>query len=172
MLERSNIYTLKVAEIENLLCTEKVIRIISQHLNLNPDDIFLEVKGFILEKLKNDLGRQVSRYTTILIQSKLNSFDKKVIGKENFELSFNELFANIDVNAIYDESNTIFQSIIDNADYEKALKYYNEKSLLKRFSPIFGLILGEYEDLIVRLLFTNRKNDLVSAFKDYLPDFS
>ena len=54
----------------------------------------------------------------------------------------------------------------------KALKYYNEKSLLKRISPQFGLTLGEYEELIVRLLFTDIKNDLVNAFKDYLPEFT
>lgn len=172
LLKDSNIYTLNVAEIENLLCTEKVIRIISQHLHLNPDEIFCDVKIFILEELKNNLERQVSRYTSIRIQSKLNSFDKKVIGEENLERSFNDLIANIDINEIYNESTSIYQSIIDNADYEKALKYYNEKSLLKRISLKFGLRLGEYEDLIGRLLFTDRKNDLVSAFKDYLPEFS
>ena len=172
MLKESNIYTLKVAEIENLLCTEKVIRIISQHLELDPDEIFLNVKEFILEELQNDLERQISRYTAIRIQFKLNSFDKRAIGKENLELSLDELIANIDLNAIYNESNTIFQSIIDNADYDKALKHFNERSLLKRISLKFGLRHGEYEDLIVRLLFTDRKNDLVSAFKDYIPEFS
>jgi len=171
-LKDSNIYTLEVAEIENLLCTEKVIRIVAEYLHLNPDEIFLKVKDFILEELKNDLGRQVSRYTAIRIQSKLNLFDKKVIGKEKLELSLDELIADIDVNEIYNESTSIYQSIIDSADYEKALKYFNEKSLLKRISRKFGFITGEYEELIVRLLFTERKNDLVSAFKDYLPEFS
>lgn len=172
LLKDSNIYTLKVAEIENLLCTEKVIRIISQHLEKNPDEVFREVKGFILEALKNDLERQISRYTAIRIQSKLNLFDKKAIGAENLENSLSELNANIDVNAFYDESKTIYQSFIDDADYEKALKYFNERSILKRISPIFGLKLGEYKELIIRLLFKTQKDVLVSAFKEYIPDFA
>lgn len=171
-LKDSNIYTLKVAEIENLLCTEKVIRIISQKLELNPDEIFRKVKEFILEELKNDLERQISRYAAIRIQFRLNAFDKKVVGKEYLETSLKELIINIDINAIYNESTSIFQSIIDEADYEKALKYYNKRSLLKQISHKFGLILSEYEELIIRLLFTKRKNDLVSAFKEYIPDFA
>ncbi len=172
LLEESNIYSLNVAEIENLLCTEKVIRIIAQHLHLDPDEVFHEVKTFILEELKNNFGRQVSKYTAIRIQSKLKSFNKKVIGEVNLNNAFDELISTIAITEIYNESASIFQFIIDNADYEKALKYYNEKSLVKRISPKLGLNLGEYEELIVRLLFTDKKNDLVNAFKDYLPEFS
>jgi len=172
LLQESNIYSLNVAEIENLLCTEKVIRIISQYLHLNPDEIFNVVKTFILEELKNNLVRQVSKYTAVRIQSQLNLFNKNVIGEVNLNNAFGELISTIDITEIYNESASIFQSIIDNGDYEKALKYYNEKSLLKRISPKFGLNLGEYEELIVRLLFTDIKNDLVNAFKDYLPEFS
>ena len=172
LLEESNIYSLNVAEIENLLCTEKVIRIISQHLHLDPDEVFHEVKTFILEELKNNFDRQVSKYTAIRIQSKLKSFNKKVIGEVNLNNAFDELISTIAITEIYNESASIFQSIIDNADYEKALKYYNEKSLLKRISPKFGLNHGKYEELVVRLLFSDNKNDLVNAFKDYLPEFS
>lgn len=172
LLQESNIYSLNVAEIENLLCTEKVIRIISEYLHLDPDEIFHEVKTFILEELKKNFVRQVSKYTAVRIQSKLKSFNKNVIGEVNLNNAFGELISTIDITEIYNESASIFQSIIDNADYEKALKHYNEKSLLKRISPKFGLNLGEYEELIVRLLFTDMKNDLVNAFKDYSPEFS
>ena len=172
LLQESNIYSLNVSEIENLLCTEKVIRIISQHLHLNPDEVFHEVKTFILEELKNSFVRQVSKYTAVRIQSKLKLFNQKAIGEVNLNNAFGELISTIDITEIYDESASIFQSIIDNADYEKALKYYNEKSLLKRISPKFELTLGKYEELIVRLLFSDIKNDLVNAFKDYLPEFS
>ena len=118
-LQESNIYSLNVAEIENLLCTEKVIRIISQHLHLDPDEVFHEVKTFILEELKNNFDRQVSKYTAIRIQSKLKSFNKKVIGEVNLNNAFDELISTIAITEIYNESASIFQSIIDNADYEK-----------------------------------------------------
>jgi len=172
LLHDSNVYTLNVAEIENLLCTEKVVRIISEYLKLDPDEIFREVKTFILGELKKDFERQVSRFTAIRIQSKLNLFDKKIIGNENLKIAFEELNSTIDVNEIYNESTSIYQSIIDNEDYEKALKYFNERSLLKRISPIFKLKLDGYEELIVRLLFSDKKNDIVSALKDYIPEFS
>ncbi len=80
------------------MCTEKVIIIISQHLHLD---------------------RQVSKYTAIRIQSKLKSFNKKVIGEVNLNNAFNELISTIAITEIYNESASIFQSIIDNADYEK-----------------------------------------------------
>ena len=172
LLQKSNIHTLNVAEIENLLCTERVVRIISEYLKLNSDEVFHKVKTFILEELKNNLIVQVSKYTAARIQSKLKLFNKKASGEVDLNNAFGELTSTIDVSEIYNESASIFQSIIDNTDYEKALKYFNQKSLLKRISLKFGLRLGEYEDLIVRLLFNSEiKNDLVNAFKDYLPDF-
>ncbi len=171
LLEKSNIYSLKVAEIENLLCTEKVIRIISLYLKLNPDEVFHKVKTFILGELENNLNTQVSKYTAVRIQSKLNLFNKKAIGKINLKNELGKLTSNIDVPKIYNDSASIFQSIIDNGDYEEALKYFNKRSLLKRISPEFGLTHGNYEDLVVRLLYTDLTDALVNAFKACIPEF-
>lgn len=172
LLQSSNIYCLKVALIENLLCTENVIRIISQHLHQNHEEIFQEVRAFILEELENNFERQVSRYTAARIQSKLRLFNIDAVGKVALNDTYETSISAINVSEIYEESASIFQLIIDNADYENLLKFFKEKSLLKRISPKFGLNLGEYEELIVRLLFTEKKNDLVNAFREYLPEFS
>ncbi|HEC40386.1 hypothetical protein LCGC14_0616430 [marine sediment metagenome] len=170
-LKSSDIYTLKVAEIENFLCTENVVRIISDHLGLNSDEVFNKVKEFVLKELKSNFETQISRYTAIRIQSKLNLLDKKAIGKEKLEASLNKLITNIDVSEIYDKSTEIFESIIKDGDYKNALKYYNERSILKRISKYFGLNNGKYEELVVRLLYKDQKDELVTALKDSIPEF-
>ncbi len=122
--------------------------------------------------MNTDFTRQVSKYANVLIQSKLTLLNKKAIGEENINNAFTELISNIDISEIYNESSSIFQSIIDEEDYEKALIYFNKKSLLKQISPKFSLTLGNYEELVVRLLYTDLTDDLVNAFKAYVPNFS
>jgi hypothetical protein len=63
----------------------------------------------------------------------------------------------------------LYKSIISSKDYKKALLVYNQKNLHTMISPFFDLHSEGYLKQILRLLSGERKNDIVSALKEYTP---
>jgi len=49
------------------------------------------------------------------------------------------------------------------------LKVYNRKSLPDRISSVLGLKNGEYPGMILRLLKSERKDDVVATIKPHMP---
>lgn len=71
-----NIFTLEVAEIENLFLVENVIKIVADHLGFNPDEKFEEVKSFIFGQFRKDYNLQLTSMCTKEIRHKLHDFVK------------------------------------------------------------------------------------------------
>ncbi|MBL0119921.1 MAG: DUF4435 domain-containing protein [Saprospiraceae bacterium] len=55
-----NIHTISVAEIENLFCIEPVLRIISEHLEMDANDKVNEVIDFLIASLVAEFSVQIS----------------------------------------------------------------------------------------------------------------
>ena len=169
-LESHGIHTISVAEIENLFCIEPIIRIISEHLELNPNDKVNEVIGFLVEALTSEFDIQVSSKAEKIIEYKLGAFSKEANSKQGLIDGFNATIGRIDIPATHEESRILYQSAIDDRNLEQLLLIYNRKSLPNRISGIFGLANGEYGKLLVRLLKGSRQNEIVTALKEYLPE--
>jgi len=171
-LQGHNIYTISVAEIENLFCIEPIIRIISEHLELNADDITNEVINFLIEALNSEFEVQVSSKSEKIIQYKLGAFSKESNSEQGLTDGLATTLGKIDIPAIYEESRVIYQKAIDNRNLEELLLIYNRKSLPDRISGIFGLGNREYGKLLVRMLKGTHQAEIVTALKEYLPTFN
>lgn len=77
----------------------------------------------------------------------------------------------INIATIYADSKALYQQAIDENSLEKALKLYNRKNLHKRISPSFGLLNSEYANIVVRLLKSERKAEIVAAIRNFTPTF-
>ncbi|WP_234423188.1 DUF4435 domain-containing protein [Flavobacterium sp. RSP49] len=172
ILQGHGIYTIPVAEIENLYCIEPIIKIISIYLGLNPNETFDKAVNFIVESLKSEFDVQVSSKAEKIIEYKLGAFSKKDHTAEALKLALDETLSRINIDEIYKISGAMFQDAIDSRDYAKILLIYNRKSLPTRISGIFGLAKGEYEKLLVRLMKGDKQEEIVSALKTYLPSFN
>ena len=168
-LKECGIHALRVAEIENLLCVPEVIKIVASHLGLPPKEILDAVQKFILSNLNSELENQISLHATLGLKYRLSLFEKKGTGKDALKQALSNLVGEINVDDVYDISSNLFNNILAEADYEKALMFYNRKSLASRISKLFGLREGQYGELILRLIKTEMKTEIVDALSLYLP---
>lgn len=167
-----NIHTVSVAEIESLFCIEPILRIISEHLELDAVVKINEVTDFLIDALTTEFDLQVSSKAEKIIEYKLGAYSKEANNEQGLIDGLNTTLGRIDIPAIYEESRILYQSAIDNRDLKKLLLIYNRKSLPNRISGIFGLANGEYGKLLVRLLKGVRQNEIVIALKEYLPELN
>lgn len=169
-LRGHNIHTISVAEIESLFCIEPIIRIISEHLELDPDQKVNEVIDYLTTSLTSEFDVQVSSKAAKMVEYKLGAYSKESNTQQGLVDGLNTTLSRIDIPAIYEETRTAYQDAIDNRNLEQLLLIYNRKSLPNRISAIFGLTNGEYGKLLVRLLKGSRQNEIVAALKQYLPE--
>jgi ABC-type lipoprotein export system ATPase subunit len=168
-LKMSGIFPLNVAEIENILCVQEVLNIVSKCLAKNPQDTYTKLVDFVIQKLVEEQEIQVSRRSAFEIEFKLNTFNVKARGETELKASLTSLVSSIDIENIYNKNLAIYQDIIVNKDYRKALLFYNNKGLSKMISSPLGLKPGEYREFVLRLLTTEYKDAIVAGLKKYAP---
>lgn len=170
-LRLAGISVINVAEVENLFCVEPLLRIVAAHLKLNPDDIVAQVTDLVITSLRNEFALQVANRTERQVRFRLRAYTKT----DNFEQGLidgiTNLLATFDISTMYAENERLYNEAINNNDLEKALRLYNRKSLSERISPILGLAQGTYVELVLRLLRSEKKAEMVAALQRYTPTF-
>ncbi|MEG4350163.1 AAA family ATPase [Microcoleus sp. LAD1_D3] len=168
--KKFNILPLNVAEVENILCVPELLEVVAIVLGRNPLDTCQQVANFVINQLEKDLEYQAAQRSASEIEFKLNRFNKKKCReKTSFVKTFEDLVVSIDPHEIYENNLSLYKSVIESKDYTKALLLYNNKGLPSLISHCFGLISGEYQQQIVRLLCSDYKNAIVSGLKKYTP---
>lgn len=170
-LEADSIFVLNVAEVENLFCTEEVIKIASQRLARNPAADFQKVSEEIFKRLQLELDTQVSLRVASEIKFQLSKFDQNIKGKSALSDALSSLARGIDVEHLYTDCMGTFTSTIANREYEKLLSIYNRKSLAAQVSGALGLKGGELPELILRLARGDGRDEIRAALKPYFGGF-
>lgn len=169
ILNEAGIFTVDVAEIENLFCIEPLLRIVANNQQLDADQKVKEVTDFVLQCLKDEFNTQVTNRAEREIQFKLNTYAKNGDSEKGLKEGLDKVVTNLDVSKIYAENKKLYQQAIDEHSLEKVLLLYNRKNLHKRISGIFGLRDGEYIKVILRLLNSDKKKEIVDAIKKIAP---
>lgn len=128
-LQPENIFSMSMAEPENLLLDESFLEILSQQL-LFDKSIVQQIKTDIIEKLKSELELQISNY----VSAKINYYFKDShVSKGNTLHSVNENFtkfsSDIKIQEWYDNRKLELEKIIEQKDYVKTLSVFNNKGL-------------------------------------------
>lgn len=167
----ANIYTLSVAEVENLYLSETLIKIVADNQVLNPLEIFNQVKEFLFNEFRKEYDLQLTSMCAKEIRHKLQCYTKP---KENsldaLKSQLDIVKSSINIEEIYQNRKNEIDQILDNEDYDGLLKIYNRKSLHERISSILKLSSKEYPNLILRLLKTDKKDEIIKAFKQHTPN--
>ncbi|MBP9100705.1 MAG: DUF4435 domain-containing protein [Nitrosomonas sp.] len=171
-LEANSIFVLAVAEVENLFCTEEIIKIASQRLARDPVADFQKVSDEIFKRLQDELDTQVSLHVASEIKFQLSKFDQNAKGESTLSDALNALTQSVNVKQLYSIFMDTFTNIIANRDYEKLLSTYNRKSLTTQASGALGLRNGELPELILRLARSDCRDEIRAALKKYLGGFS
>lgn len=161
-LRSQHILVPNVAEVENLLLIEEVIRTVAQRMMKNPDDVFAEVKEHVIHLFAKDLESQVLLHARHQVRKKLEmSVDHKIASEEELAEHVDNISKNIHVDEIYSALKSEFTSYIETNDYASILRVYNQKGTLpqSRLCGLLGINNKEsYLNLILSILRENRKD--------------
>jgi len=167
-LEVDNVYTLKVAEIENMFIVPEVIKEVCQHLESDKTVEQIQDKLFI--QLSSELSTQVMdrvRSEAAFFLQTLNLRPAKQIAQLSEILNTVNTFK---IQKQYDDIENIFNEIIATKDIQKLLAFYNRKSLLQAVARELGVQEEIYIKQVLRALKVKELRQIYLT--TYIPDFN
>ncbi|MCM1336753.1 MAG: DUF4435 domain-containing protein [Candidatus Amulumruptor caecigallinarius] len=130
-LRRRGIFVPEVAEIENILMLEDVIRAVASHRGKDEETVFGKVKKSVLGQFRTDLRRQALLHTRHRVK---RIMEYRVDGRFNsigaLEDHIGSLVREINPRALYEEFCREFNGYLRDGDYASVLRVYNQKSML------------------------------------------
>lgn len=138
-LRRKGIFVPEVAEIENILMLEEVIRTVASARGKDEDMVFAKVKKSIMGQFRGDLRRQALLHTRQRVK---RTMEYRVDGRFNniteLETHIDALVHEINPRATYEGFCREFNDYLRKDDYSSVLRVYNQKSMLPA-SNVAGL---------------------------------
>ena len=164
-IKNPNIWIGLVAEIENFLLLEEIVKIVAKcMMKDDPADIFSSVKENVISFFKTDAEKQALEHTIARIERIFKSaIDNSAVKQfEELESSLNKFWEKQNFKDIYTEIKTSFDELIKSKDYNKILKVFNNKGMISNSSVASLCDLNTkndaYLNFILGLLKKNNKN--------------
>jgi hypothetical protein len=130
-LRKKNILVPNVAEVENILMLEGVIRAVALHKHRNPDIVFPKVKKRVIIMFTHELKQQALMHVRHRVKREVEMrIDMKFTSINALENHMVELVSEINPRGLYDQLCREFHVYEDNNDYASILKVYNQKLML------------------------------------------
>ena len=130
-LRKKNILVPNVAEIENILMLEGVIRAVARHRHRNEDIVFPKVKKRVIELFTRELKQQALMHVRHRVKHDVElRIDMKFTSINALENHMVELVSEINPRGLYDQLCREFHTYEDNKDYDSILRVYNQKLML------------------------------------------
>ncbi|MBQ9076678.1 MAG: DUF4435 domain-containing protein [Muribaculaceae bacterium] len=130
-LRDKKIFVPDVAEIENILMLEEVVRTVARRHGQDENRVFSKVKAAILAQFRQDIRQQALLHTRHRVKRTL---EYRVDGRFNninmLEEHLNDLAREINPRGMYEDFCREFHRYVDTGDYQSVLRVYNQKSML------------------------------------------
>lgn len=168
--KNDHIFTINVAEVENLFVVEELIRLMAAHMGKDPDTVFKNIKDYVIgERFTKQINVQICESTVAEIKYKLMSAEISKKNDEEAIISLDAVLAGIDYNRIKQEQEVRFQTVLQSRDYSDTIKVFNKKSVASSIGHFFGINNNEYCSTVIALLHGEKHDEIVSAIAPYLP---
>ena len=168
---KDNIFTLKVAEAENLFLVEELLYIINDILGFNDDDKVKNVKDYIIkDRFAKEIDKQICEAIVSEIKFKLTIANISTKNEEEAKDSLESAFKSISYDELKAKYTGEFNEILELEAYSNVLKVFNSKSLSTSIGHFFGIDNKGYRELIVRHIKGNRVDEIIRAISPYLPE--
>jgi hypothetical protein len=153
--EKNQVYSTPVAEVENILLSESILRSVADQLVVpDPEATVNEIKGWVIaefDRLKTKYALEATSHT---INIKLNGFDGNAGSIEELETNASELKASVDARQIYQAKLGYADEVIQKGAYWEVLRIFKHKALLSQVGKFYGIKPNGYaqkvKDIIVR----------------------
>jgi hypothetical protein len=167
-LAARGIGTLKVAEIENLLCAIPVVRAVASHLGRDPDSAEDTAKELVFDALRASLTDQSRNRTIAQLNLLLGRFSTREKDPAQVEIALQAHLAGLNYAKLYAEAAAGYQRILDNHDYDETLIRFNQKGIYCSVARRLGLAPETYRSLVIKIL-NAPGSTLRAELRPYLP---
>ena len=165
-----NIYTLKVAEVENLFIVEELVRLMAAHMGKNADEVFAKVKDYVIaERYANQVNRQILQSVVAEIKYRLTCADISKKGETEAKQSLESIYSSIEYDKIKDEQRAKFQAPLGSKNYLETIKLFNEKNISNSIGHFLSIENKDYCSTVISLLQREKHDEIVTAIAPYLP---
>lgn len=171
-LKKHGIFTIGVAEVENLFLVEELLNVINTILAKQDKMSINKIKKHIIEDrfAKAEINRQILEATVAELKYQFSIIDIPKNDEEAAKREFDDLQTKINFNAIKNEQQTKFNDILTSKDYKQVLSVFNRKDVMSSVGHFFdGLTDKGYCDLIIRHLQGEKSKEIIAAITPYLP---
>lgn len=130
-LNSKSIWVLDVAESENLLLLEEIVKSVAKHMGKDPNDVFNQVKDNLIQFFNSQLESQILLHFKETLRKKLieaSNFNEKTIS--NVIPEIDAYYLGIDKQQIFDDIKSEFENIVNSNDYDGVLRVFNLKNAL------------------------------------------
>ncbi|MDE6810690.1 MAG: DUF4435 domain-containing protein [Muribaculaceae bacterium] len=130
-LRHKKILVPEVAEVENLLLLEGVIKAVARHQRRDERKVFAKVKATLFKLFANAMTAQALEHTRHRVKRLVEfRIDGKFTNIGMLEDHMADLVNEINPRNIYNELCSEFKTIVDTADYQGVLRVYNDKTMI------------------------------------------
>jgi ABC-type cobalamin/Fe3+-siderophores transport system ATPase subunit len=165
----NNIFSVNVAEIENIFLIDGLFKIVNSILAIEDEANIEKIKNHIIEeRFSKEINKIILESTVSEIKYQLSTIhipNDEISAKQKLAGLSNE----IDFDKIRMNQEQLFNEILSNKDYMQVLSVFNRKDVVKYIGSYFGLKNNEYCELIIRHLQGEKTRDIISLIKPYLP---
>lgn len=142
-----------VAEIENILMLEEVIRTVAHRYGKDENRVFERVKHSVLMQFRHDLRQQAMLHTRHRVKRMVEyRIDGKFANINMLEEHMKSLPHIVNPRGLYEEFCRDFRRYLETDDYQSVLRVYNQKSMLPG-SNVAGLCgLRDKEEYIKAII--------------------
>lgn len=151
-----------VAEIENILMLEEVIRTVASRHHKDENKVFAKVKATILDLFKQEVRQQALMHTRHRVKRTLEyRIDGRFTNINSLEEHINDLVKEINPRGMYEAFCREFHNYVAAGDYQTVLRVFNRKSMipLSNVSNLCGLSNKDaYIRTIINILKQNGKD--------------
>lgn len=163
------VYHIDLGEVENLLCIPDIVQLVAEHLVY--EDVLLTVekcKKKMFDIFQDNKVEQISKRTAYIIRNSLKKLKDKGKTYAALEAEFLNLTSSIDIKKEYKINEEHYDKILREKREVDLLRYYTNKGLAANFNSI----IPDYKNIVMRLLKTGKKEQIVEIWKNHLPSIN
>lgn len=155
-LRRKKIFVPEVAEIENILMLEEVVRTVACVQGRNEDHVFDRVRRTIISLFKASVSAQAMQHTRHRVKRFMeHRIDGRFSDIDMLERHLYEITAELNPRGLYKSYLAEFKGYVERGDYNSVLRVFNQKSMVpsSNVAELCGLRnKDEYVRTVLRIL--------------------
>lgn len=153
----------EVAEIENLLMLEEVVRTVAKRKHKNEDKVFNKVRHAMVGMFRTELRQQALLHTRHRVKRTMEyRVDGRFANIGMLEKHINSLLGEINPRGLYENYCREFQRYLNSEDYHSILKVFNQKAMIPG-SNVAGLCGLKSKEEYIKVILDILREDKADA---------